>query len=187
MNSRSTVHEYGGGDFCPTTDLNLVLSLDHSSQNIKQLSSQGLSSVDITPPDQKVFRYADLSLDPLRRGFIYAIREDHTIDTPSKVVNCIVAIPSPRSSEDPWEPTAVSDQRVLVNEEQDPSTMYSTPLVDPSGRFLCWMEWSHPNMPWDEASIVVGLLSSDGGAILSRLRVAGEFPRHLRCIWSPSS
>lgn len=51
--------------------------------------------------------------------------------------------------------------------------MYSTPIIDPTGKYLCWMQWSHPNMPWDESYIYVGQLSSDGSQILSTLLIAG--------------
>ena len=128
------------------------------------------TSVDVTPPDDHIFRYGDLSTDPLGRGYIYAIREDHSIDIPSKVVNCVVAIPFPPRE---TTPDPVTSQSILTNEEQDPSIMYSTPCVDPSGRFLCWMEWSHPNMPWNESSLYVGLLSPDGGRVVSKLKIAG--------------
>jgi hypothetical protein len=169
MNSRSTVHEYGGGDFCPIPSSNSVLTIDHNSKNIKLLNPDDQTSVDVTPPGDHLYRYGDLSIDPLNRGHIYAIREDHSVDIPSKVVNCVVAIPFPTSAT--FAP--VTSQSILTNEEQDPSTMYSTPLVDPSGKFLCWMEWCHPNMPWNESALYVGLLSPDGGRVLSKLKIAG--------------
>jgi hypothetical protein len=175
MNSRSTVHEYGGGDFCPLPNSNSVLTINHTSKNIKLLNHSDHASVDVTPSEDELFRYGDISTDPLDRGYLYAVREDHSIDIPSKVVNCVVAIPFPTSaaSLENWNFSPVSSQTVLTNEEQNPSIMYSSPSVDPSGKLLCWMEWSHPNMPWNESSLYVGLLSPDGARVVSKLKIAG--------------
>ena len=51
--------------------------------------------------------------------------------------------------------------------------MFSSPQIDLTGNFICWMEWSHPNMPWDESYIYIGQLSSNGSEILSTLCIAG--------------
>lgn len=175
MNSRCTVHEYGGGDFCPLPDSQHVLTIDHCSKNIKLLNYETNSFVNITTPEDQIYRYGDIALDPLNRGYIYAIREDHSIDIPSRVINSVVAIPFPVNLNGEWQYSPVDSQVTLANVDQDPSIMYSTPRVHPSGKFLCWMEWSHPNMPWDQSSIFVGLLSNDGSSILSKVKVAGKF------------
>lgn len=176
MNSRSTVHEYGGGDFCPCYDDQHVYTIDHISKNIKLLNYQNNTFIDITPPNDVIYRYGDIALDPLNRGYIYAVREDHSIDIPSNVVNSIVAIPVSTNLSEDYQYSAVDTQIILSNLEQDPSIMYSTPRIDPTGKFICWMEWSHPNMPWDQSFIAVGLLSSDGSTVLSKMMIAGNYP-----------
>lgn len=39
---------------------------------------------------------------------------------------------------------------------------YAFPRIDPRGKRIVWMEWSHPNMPWDRSQIWVGYFSENG-------------------------
>lgn len=54
----------------------------------------------------------------------------------------------------------VAEPKVLVKS----SDFYMFPRLSPDGQMLAWMEWRHPNMPWDRTSIWVGKLSDDGYA-----------------------
>lgn len=49
---------------------------------------------------------------------------------------------------------------------------YSDPIVSPDGRFLAWLEWRHPNMPWDGTELWVAMFKGDG-SIGAREHVAG--------------
>ena len=49
---------------------------------------------------------------------------------------------------------------------------YSDPIVSPDGRFLAWLEWRHPNMPWDGTELWVAMFKADG-SIGAREHVAG--------------
>jgi len=49
---------------------------------------------------------------------------------------------------------------------------YSDPIVSPDGRFLAWLEWRHPNMPWDGTELWVAMFNADG-SIGAREHVAG--------------
>lgn len=64
---------------------------------------------------------------------------------------------------------------------------YMQPAWSPDSRRLAWVEWNHPQMPWDGTSLVVGLLDSAmGTSIVSREIVDGgtSRPIHQPC-WSP--
>lgn len=39
---------------------------------------------------------------------------------------------------------------------------YAFPRMDPKGKRMAWIEWSHPNMPWDEAQLWVGYIADNG-------------------------
>lgn len=49
---------------------------------------------------------------------------------------------------------------------------YSDPIVSPDGKFLAWLEWRHPNMPWDGTELWVAILKEDG-SLGAREHVAG--------------
>jgi dipeptidyl aminopeptidase/acylaminoacyl peptidase len=49
---------------------------------------------------------------------------------------------------------------------------YSDPIVSRDGRFLAWLEWRHPNMPWDGTELWVAMFRADG-SIGAREHVAG--------------
>ncbi len=48
---------------------------------------------------------------------------------------------------------------------------YSDPRPSPCGRRLAWLQWNHPNMPWDGCELHVGSL--DGHQVSGSRRIAG--------------
>ncbi|XP_050365718.1 uncharacterized protein LOC126784289 [Argentina anserina] len=52
---------------------------------------------------------------------------------------------------------------------------YAFPRMDPEGKRMAWIEWSHPNMPWDKAQLWVGYIG-DNGKVYKRVCVAGHNP-----------
>lgn len=53
---------------------------------------------------------------------------------------------------------SLAEPKVLVKGND----FYMFPRLSPNGQHLAWMEWSHPNLPWDQTSIWVGEVSSSG-------------------------
>ncbi|HET9704391.1 MAG TPA: S9 family peptidase [Vicinamibacterales bacterium] len=49
---------------------------------------------------------------------------------------------------------------------------YSDPIISPDGTRLAWLQWNHPNMPWDGTELWVGLFTNEG-TIGAREKVAG--------------
>lgn len=39
---------------------------------------------------------------------------------------------------------------------------YAYPRIDPLGKRMAWIEWSHPHMHWDKAQLWVGYFSENG-------------------------
>lgn len=39
---------------------------------------------------------------------------------------------------------------------------YAFPRLDSKGEKIAWIEWSHPNMPWDKTELWVGYISETG-------------------------
>ena len=103
--------------------------------------------------------YADFRMDPLRSRLI-GVREHDGVNT-------IVAIPG----------------QALVQG----ADFYSDPIISPDGKFLAWLQWNHPNMPWDGTELWVAVFNADG-SIGSREKIAGGRDESIfQPEWSPDS
>jgi dipeptidyl aminopeptidase/acylaminoacyl peptidase len=101
--------------------------------------------------------WADFRVDAARHRLI-GVREQDGI-------NVIAAIPD----------------RVLV----EGADFYSDPIVSPDGKFLAWLQWNHPNMPWDGTELWVGAFNASG-LIGVRDKVAGGADESIfQPEWSP--
>ncbi|XP_024522251.1 uncharacterized protein LOC9645741 isoform X2 [Selaginella moellendorffii] len=158
FNVRSTVHEYGGGAF--TVEGETAVFSNFSDQRLYRQSLIGeRSPVPLTPAyEGPVVRYADGRFD-ISRGRYITVREDHRQG--KEPVNDIVSVD--------LKSTALAEPEVLVSGND----FYAFPRLSPDGRKLAWIEWSHPNMPWDSTYLYVGDIGKDG-KITKRVCVAGN-------------
>jgi dipeptidyl aminopeptidase/acylaminoacyl peptidase len=163
VNVRTRVHEYGGGAY--VVDGGEVWFSDFADGRLyRRDRDETVAAVSPEGP----WRYADPIVDRAR-GRLICVREDHT--SPGEAVNSIVAVPL--------------DGEGGVRTLLEGSDFYSDPRLNFDGSRLAWLSWEHPNMPWDETSLWVGAVASDG-SIVARERVAGEPGESvLQPRWSP--
>jgi dipeptidyl aminopeptidase/acylaminoacyl peptidase len=87
---------------------------------------------------------------------LLCVREDHAFES----------LRSPRGTESPGEPANTivavamdgANERVLVSG----ADFYSDPILSPDGQRLAWLQWNHPNMPWDGTELWMADLAADG-------------------------
>ena len=164
FNVRTRVHEYGGGAY--TVDEGTIYFSNFADQRIYR-QQPGKDPVAIT--DEGPF-FADYRVDRFRSRLI-AVRETPVKGSEHK--NDLVAIGTP---------TGVPDQ-VLV----EGADFYSDPIVSPDGKFLAWLQWHHPNMPWDGTELWIAVFNTDG-SVGSREKVAGGASESIfQPEWSPDS
>ena len=97
--------------------------------------------------------------DLARRRF-YAVREDHGRRRRREaVVNTIVADPARR-------------RRSGSSSSSGPDFV-AAPRLSPDGSRLCWLEWDHPDMPWDATRLRVAPIEPDGTLGESTLAAGG--------------
>ena len=125
FNVRTTVHEYGGGDF--TVSHGVVYFSNYPDQRLYR-QRPGESPSPVTPAID--MRYADGAIDPARNRMV-CVREDHTSPW-REPVNTLVSIDLRSGA-----------ARVLVSG----NSFYSSPRVNGDGTRLAWLTWNHPNMP----------------------------------------
>jgi dipeptidyl aminopeptidase/acylaminoacyl peptidase len=144
FNARSRVHEYGGGAYL--VDGDLVVVSDFATGRLNRVVAPGQLEP-VTP--EKAWRYADMVFDRARNRLL-AVREDHekaTLERHGEAENAIVAID-----------LATGDVSVLV----EGADFYAAPRLSPDGTKLAWLEWRHPNMPWDGTTLRLAPVGSDG-------------------------
>jgi dipeptidyl aminopeptidase/acylaminoacyl peptidase len=140
-NVRTAVHEYGGGAMW--VHGGVAWFTNWADQRLYRLEP-GHAPVAITPepPAPRAWRYADGDVSP-DGEWIVCVRERHDDDG---VTNEIVRLPSRGG---PIE--------VVVSVPD----FVSTPRWSPHGAGLAWVEWDHPNMPWDGTRLVARVGGED--------------------------
>ncbi len=149
FNARTRVHEYGGGDYL-IVDGTIYFS-NFADQQI-YVSKAGALPTYLAGNDRT--RFADYNFDRTRK-LLYCVMESHG-DNEHDVVNSIVSV----------------NEKGEVTPLAQGCDFYASPRVSPDGRFLCYMRWNHPNMPWDECELHLAELDADGNASKVE-RVAG--------------
>ena len=100
------------------------------------------------------------------------MREDHT--RPGEPVNSIVAVPAVASSRPPADTVLASG-----------ADFYSDPSLSPDGSRFAWLQWHHPNMPWDGTELWTAEVKADG-SLGAKEKVAGSTDESIfQPEWSP--
>lgn len=123
----SKVHEYGGGAAAINRDGCLIFTDSNTSGVFRYKSEDDIQP--IVEADNKL-RYADFDSHPKDTKWVLAIQEDHR-------------------------GAAVENRVVLINSETKTTEnlctgadFYSHPKFSHDGRWVSWIQWRHPDMPW---------------------------------------
>jgi dipeptidyl aminopeptidase/acylaminoacyl peptidase len=167
FNARSRVHEYGGGATLVSGDL--VVVSDFVTGRLQRVVAPG-QLVALTP--EKLWRYADMVHDAAHNRLI-AVREDHepaTVASHGEWNNEMVAID-----------LATGAVSVLISG----ADFYAAPRISSDGSTLAWLEWYHPNMPWDGTELKVARIGADGSLGAARLVAGSRTDWIAQPRWSP--
>ena len=167
FNARSRVHEYGGGATLVSGDL--VIVSDFVTGRLHRVVAP--EQLAVLTPDQQ-WRYADMVHDAAHNRLI-AVREDHepaTVASHGEWNNEMVAID-----------LATGAVQVLLAG----ADFYAAPRISPDGSKLAWLEWHHPNMPWDGTELKVAQIGADGSLGAPRLVAGSRTDWISQPRWSP--
>jgi dipeptidyl aminopeptidase/acylaminoacyl peptidase len=168
FNVRSRVHEYGGGAYL-VADGTVYFSNDRDQRLYRQDKGAAPRPLTPEPPRPRGLRYADIVVDR-SRGRLIAVREDHC-GAGKEPENTLVEIAL----------DGARQPRVILSG----SDFYAAPRLSPDGMSLAWVEWRHPNMPWDGSELWVGRLGADGGIAEKRRVAGGPSESIVQPEWSP--
>ncbi len=151
-NVRTSVHEYGGGAWWA----------QHGVAYYSEFADQRLRRVELggepvllspEPPRPRALRYADGRPTPDGDWYI-CVHERHGDGEP---VNEIVAV--------------ATDGSLRVEVIASGADFYAAPRASPDGRSIVWIQWMHPNMPWDATELWIAEL--DGASALNPRKLVG--------------
>jgi dipeptidyl aminopeptidase/acylaminoacyl peptidase len=163
FNTRTRVHEYGGGDYS-IADGSIVFS-NFTDQRL-YVQKLGSEPKPLTP--EVTLRYADGQIDN-RRNLFFCVRQDHSRQ--GEAVNSIARV----------DLNSDNEGEVIVSGND----FYSSPRLSPDGSRLAWLTWNHPNMPWDGTELWAGKLNHNG-YISEKEKIAGGVDESIfQPEWSP--
>jgi dipeptidyl aminopeptidase/acylaminoacyl peptidase len=154
QNARTAVHEYGGGAWWVHDGVVWFASWDDQRLYRLDLAAGGAVPLTPVPESPRGDRYADGDLSPDGR-WLACVREHHptggrgAVDVRNEVV------------------------RLAAHEESVPEVLVTgpdfvaNPRWSPAGDRLCWIEWDHPDMPWDATRLVVRDLVSGEDTVVA--------------------
>lgn len=164
FNVRTRVHEYGGAAFAISDGIVYFSNFDD-----QRLFRQTPSDTPTPISTNTDLRYADGNIDRENNRLI-CVREDHTPND-REAVNTLVSVELQNS-----------DSATVIASGRD---FYAAPRISPDGSRLAWLEWNHPNMPWDGTELCVADRNTDG-TLTNIQRIAGGLEESvLQPEWSP--
>ncbi|MDR1851175.1 MAG: prolyl oligopeptidase family serine peptidase [Propionibacteriaceae bacterium] len=159
---RSALQEYGGGDWAVSDGV--VVYSDFPSGELRLLRD-GVDSL-LAPGGD--YRYGSISVYP-SAGIALAVREDHSgsAEALTTIVSAaldgsgvsVLCGDARRGYVDDVSGKESSDTHDCADgKESTGSDFYASPTLSEDGR-LAWVEWDHPNMPWDTTRVCVAPLA----------------------------
>ncbi|KAH6892786.1 alpha/beta-hydrolase [Coprinopsis sp. MPI-PUGE-AT-0042] len=183
VNVRTGVQEYGGSP--ALVHDSVVYYSDYADGRVYKLKVDdkggAVGEAEAITPADKPYRYANLALHPTHPSLMVSILEDHTNDTPSTVVTSLCLINT--------------TTKTLLSTSLLSATFvdfYALPRFSPDGKKLAWMQWNHPDMPWNGAEIHIADVSLIGSGsdvsleVKNPKRIAGEKSKISACypLWA---
>lgn len=176
-NARTGVEEYGGASAIVYDGV--VYFSNYDDSRVYAVKESGSAPVPVTLgklyvclsreyiayhqfADNTNFRYANFAVHPTASQLIVSILEDHTKPEPANVVTTLVTINVKDSS---------------IHNLVSGADFYSSPTFSPDGKRIAWVQWNHPDMPWDGGEVHAAEVSVEDNAIsiTNELRLKGTW------------
>ena len=169
----SRVHEYGG----------MAYAISGDSLYFVNASDQRIYKTDLSGENEprpitglSLQRFADLIIDSKNQRLI-AVCEEHISgdNGEQEPENYLLAV-------------SLNTENPSVTKLETGADFYAYPRISPDQKTLCWIQWQHPNMPWDCTQLWQATINADG-SLIDKTLVAGASNNEsiFQPQWSPDN
>lgn len=157
FNIRTRVNEYGGKCFSVFQNWLIFNNYLDNSLYIQNLDSVAEPKLLFSAANvEHCCGFADIQI-VAQANLLLAVSEQ--INTDVENSNFLLAIPLEVEDEDGDKNCSCTDYSILA----EGADFYSNPVVNESGNKIAWVEWFHPNMPWDQSRLMQATLKTKKG------------------------
>lgn len=169
FNARSRVHEYGGGSYVVERG---VIYFTHFADNRVYCVRGAVGSTSVAPvaltEAGSAWRFADFVVDSAHSRLI-AVGEQHGPNGEPR--NALVAI--------------AADGSGKLETLAEGSDFFASPRLSPDGKYLAWLSWNHPDMPWDSARLSLAAIDTTGKLTRVQTIAGSDTEAIYQPQWSP--
>lgn len=158
---QSKVHEYGGGAFAVHGET--AWFVNKHDQRVYAIRADGVRALTAAEPSH---RFADLVPDSGRNRLLCVTE---IIDKANKEPRTVLA--------------AIDTVGGRIDILREGADFYSSPRVSPGNGRLAWLEWNHPDMPWDATRLFVAELDANGRPVDAECIAGGDAESVLQPLW----
>jgi dipeptidyl aminopeptidase/acylaminoacyl peptidase len=174
---KSKINEYGGKPFWLFSDKLIFVNADDQCLYLQDLYNDGLAKQSdsantprrISPAwgDSTLLMYTDVVMLAENQFLAIVERKDAQACESCESESFIALLCVPNES-----PSSHAQIQIL----QSGADFYSNLVIDSANKKIAWVQWNHPNMPWDNNELWIADLaeSNDGLAIRDAQRVLLE-------------
>ena len=152
FNVRTRVNEYGGGAFAIYKDFLYFVNFKDQRIYCQEITT-AKAPAPLTPEKNKdgsLGKYAGLRVSPDGKTLVFVYEKEYE---KKENENFIASLP--------LDSNGIEEPIILAGGND----FYSEPKISPSGKFISWLTWNHPKMPWDSTWLVLALF--DGRKVVS--------------------
>jgi len=157
FNARTRVHEYGGGSYAVFKGM--IYFTNFEDQRIYRQDENPSSISPLTPAknsDNSLGKYASLTVSPNGRWLLFVYEKEYSAGENKNFLG-VLDLTAKKISE----PSILAESR----------DFYGDPVFSHDGEKIAWLQWNHPDMPWDATELMEGKF--EGGIVKNARRADG--------------
>jgi dipeptidyl aminopeptidase/acylaminoacyl peptidase len=167
FNVRTRVHEYGGGAY--TVFKEAIYFVNFKDQRIYYQTKDTSEALPLTPlknEDGSLGKYAALTVSPDGTKLLFVYEKEYSA---KENENFLAVLDLDLDAK------GISEPQIIAKG----CDFYADPVFSPTGKEIAWLQWDHPDMPWDSTELMMGTFEDNALHDVKKVADGGSicFPR----------